>query len=145
VTRVDVTHRQDYYAVYECVFTERGKRKTCFVSKDTAQYIISGIETTPRQRLMDYIEQDCNYDHIDHLVKFSNMDVSSFADLVLEKAISNASYDTLLWLQGNVSCILDKTRDENGNGLLHQIFSFPHAARFSKNSVRVGRTSDGFC
>jgi hypothetical protein len=143
VTRVDVTRRQDFYAVYECIFTERGKRNTCFISEDTDQHIISGIEiSSPRQRLMDSIEQDCDYDHIDYLVKSSNMDVSSFVDLVQEKAILNASYDTLLWLQENVSCILAKIRDENGNGLLHQICSFPHAARFFKKAVQRQRSKN---
>jgi hypothetical protein len=84
VTRVDVKHRHDFYAVYECMFTERGKKQVCFISEDTDQHI-SGIETSPRQRLLDSIAQDCDYDHIDYLVKSSNMDVSSFVDLVLEK------------------------------------------------------------
>jgi hypothetical protein len=54
----------------------------------------------------------------------------AFRELLVSKAIECASYDALLWLQENAKVDLEKIRDAENNGLLHQIAKSPHAERF---------------
>lgn len=103
VTGVDITGRKDYYATYECTFFDQKKVRMCHVLKDDDEHIASPF-STPRQRLMfDAIEQDCRYSHLDALVSSSDLDVGSFRDLLVSKAIVSGSYDALLWLQKNAA------------------------------------------
>ena len=105
------------------------RKRPAHILEDTDEYVAS-VKSSPRERLMDAIEQDCSYEHINHLVKTFNMDVVPFRDLLVSKAIESASYGALLWLQENASVNLIRVRDSNGNGLLHQIAKSPHAERF---------------
>ena len=66
-----------YYAVYKCTFMENDKRRTCYIVKDDDQHVAS-ITASRRERLMEAIEQDCHYEHIDYL--YTGMDVMPFRD-----------------------------------------------------------------
>ena len=68
ITRVDIVGLRDHYAVYECSFMDRNKTKKCFILKDNDEHVASS-NASPRQRLLEAIEQDCAYQHIDFLVK----------------------------------------------------------------------------
>ena len=129
ISRVDIVGRSDYYAAYECSYIDGKRSRKCHILMDSDEHITS-LTSSPRERLFEAIEQDCSYRHIDDLVTPSALDVMAFRDVLVSKAIENASYSALLWLQENVELDLTRVRDTNGNGLLHQIAKSPHAERF---------------
>jgi hypothetical protein len=92
--------------------------------------------------LFEAIEQDCDYGHIDYLVKSFKMDVMVIKDLLLSKAIDSCSYDALLWLQENASVDLKRIRDGGRNCLLHQIARSPYAEHFFWKAGFVDRFKD---
>jgi hypothetical protein len=98
---------------------------------------IAGTDAGPRQRLFDAIDQNCNFAHLNHLVSTSTLDVSSFRDLIVARAIQACSYDALAWIQDFLKINLDNIRDANGNGLLHQISALPNAARFFERAAYI--------
>ena len=137
IIAVDVSKPQMNYAVYECSF---GKALTCRIFEDTDEYI-SRADADPRERLFDAIEQNCGRKHLDFLCNQFNIDVLTFKDLVVAKAIESASLEALSWLQ--LSCEIDvqSMKDECGNNFLHQIAKSSHAARFIRKAGR-GRYGD---
>jgi hypothetical protein len=44
---------------------------------------------------MDAIDQRCNYEHIDYLVTTTLIDVNTFRDLLVARAIQSCSYDAI--------------------------------------------------
>jgi hypothetical protein len=110
ITRVNIDRLRDYYAVYECSYKDRNKHRKCYILKDDDQHVASP-DARPRLRLLEAIEQDCDYEHIDYLVTSFNMEVMVIKDILLSKATENGSYDALLWLQENASVDLKRIRD----------------------------------
>jgi hypothetical protein len=134
ITAVDVSKCGMNYAVYECSF---GKKKefACRILDDNDENI-ARADADPRERLFDAIEQDCSRDHLIFLCSYFGMDVSTFRDLVVAKAIEFASYQALSWLQNDCNIDVLSMRDELGNNLLHQIAKSSHATRFIREAGR---------
>lgn len=116
VTGVDIISQVDYYAVYECSFNISGKTRVCYILKDDDKHI-AHVDTNPRERLFGAVEQDCTLGHLEYLANFHSIDVSTFRDLVLAKAIEFASYHTLLWLKNefSVDCTFLTHHQQNGS------------------------------
>jgi len=129
VSGVDILSRSDFYAAYKCEFQHSGRVATCFIAQDDDSHI-AALDSNPRDRLMEAIEQGCDYDHIDAIVKDHDIDVSAFQAIVLARAVEYGNYWALLWLREFVSVDLHTLRDNAGNNILHKIASSPHAARF---------------
>lgn len=123
VTNVDeLTGQRGLHAAYTCEFVDievKDKPFHVVICKDNDEHIAS-IHASARERLFDAIEQHCSFYHLRYLVESSNMDVS----LIVE----HASYNALLWLKKDLN--LGKIRNDNGDGLLHQIAKSTHAERF---------------
>ena len=79
---------------------------------------------------MDAIEQNCDMDHFNYLLDEYDIDVSTFQDLVLSKAIEFGNYWVLLWLQEKASVDFLNREDVDGNTLLNQISLSSHAENF---------------
>jgi Ankyrin repeats (many copies) len=107
-----------------------------YIYKDTDEWIASA-DAGPRQRLFDAIDQNCSCAHLNHLVSASNIDVSSFRDLIVSHAIQACSYDALAWIQDSLKVDLDKIRYASGNSLLHQISALPKAVRFFERAAYI--------
>lgn len=119
IMRVDIVGLQNYYAVYECSYTDQKRARICHVLEDSDEHVASPSATT-RERLFDAIANDCGYDHLDTLIKTSDMDVIAFRDLLVSKAIESGSYNALLWLQENAEVTLTLVRDAENNGLFRR-------------------------
>lgn len=55
MTKVDITGRDDSYFAYECSIGNKNKSK-CYIYKDIDENI-AAIDTEPRKRLFEAIEQ----------------------------------------------------------------------------------------
>ena len=137
ITAIDIVGLE-YYATYECAFNIAGKQYLCHITKDDDEHIALK-DADPRRRLFDAIEQDCSRSHLKDLVTTYSIDVTTFRDLVITKALDCASYQALSWLQHD--CRIDVLHfiDENGNNLLHKIACSPNAARFIKEAMKVSK------
>jgi hypothetical protein len=132
VVQVDV-----FGMTYKCSFLGlRNRLTTCFLIGDDDEHICR-LDATPRERLMDAIDQRCSYAHIDYLVSTTQIDVTSFQDLLVARAIQSCSYDAIWWLQDKTSIELVRVVDTNGNGVLHQISMKSQAAAFFKRASEV--------
>jgi hypothetical protein len=119
---------------YECSFLGlRNRLTTCFLVGDDDEHICK-VDATPRERLMDAIDQHCSYAHIDYLVTTTQLDVTSFQDLLVARAIQSCSYDAIWWLQDKTTIDLVRVVDTTGNGVLHQISMKPQAAIFFRRA-----------
>ena len=98
VTARDITGLESYYISYECSFDIAGKQYLCHITKDDDEHI-ANINASPRKRLFDAIEQDCSRTHLIYLTTTYSIDVFTFRDLVIAKALDCANYQTLSWLQ----------------------------------------------
>jgi hypothetical protein len=95
VAKVDCFGLNGPYAVYEVSFVGPRNRITiCRITVDDDQHICR-VDATPRERLMDAIDQRCSYAHIDYLVSTTELDVTSFRDLLVARAIQSCSYDAI--------------------------------------------------
>eukprot|EP00956_Cyclotella_meneghiniana_P006796 scaffold9097_cov38-Cyclotella_meneghiniana.AAC.2 len=119
VLQTDVTGRHDCYCVYECSFGSKGKSK-CFITQDDDEHIAM-VKFDPRERLLEAISQDCTPHHLSYLAESYSIDVSTFRDMVVDKAIKYGSYNTFIWLQESYSFDIHTVLDASGNNLLHQI------------------------
>lgn len=128
VVGIDITGMA-FYAAYSITFEREGKQYSCFITKDDDEHI-AGYGSDPRKRLFDAIEQDCTVLHLMYIVETFNIDVASFRDLALAKAMEFASYRALAWL--GHCCNIDALHfeDDRGNNLFHKIASSPNAAGF---------------
>ena len=90
VLRSDVSGRKDCYCVYECSFGSKGKSK-CFITQDSDEYIAT-VNFDPRDRLLDAISQDCTPHHLSYLAETYSIDISTFRDMVVDRAIEYGSY-----------------------------------------------------
>jgi hypothetical protein len=129
IVKVDLFGQQ-YYSVYEVSFVgPRNRRTTCAIISDDDEHICRA-DATPRERLLDAIDQRCNYAHIHQIVTTTERDITNFQDLLVARAIQSCSYSAIWWLQDNTNIDLVRVVDTHGNGLLHQICMKPQAARF---------------
>ena len=120
------------FAYYECNCTlASGKTLTCHILKDDDEHVANS-SSSPRERFLDAIEQNCSLDHLDYLTNTleGGMDVSTFQSIVLKHAIATASYNGLLWLEKCLDIDLNQVEDEHGNALLHQIAKNPNVMSF---------------
>jgi hypothetical protein len=51
--------------------------KRCHILKDTDEHVASPT-SSPRERLLESIEQNCSYDHLDYLIKCFGLDCHGF-------------------------------------------------------------------
>ena len=86
---MDVVGLPYYYAVYECSYADRNRIRACHIINDDDQNVAS-LKFSPRQRLFEAIEQECNYEHFDYRIKSFNVDFMAFRDLLVSKAILRA-------------------------------------------------------
>ena len=122
---------------YQCSFLGlRNRLMTCFLIGDDDEHICR-VDATPRERLMDAIDQRCSYAHIDYLVTSTQLDVTSFQDLLVARAIQSCSYDAIWWLQDKTTIELIRVVDTTGNGVLHQISLRPQAAVVFRRASEV--------
>jgi hypothetical protein len=134
---VDALGQYGPCALYEVSFTGPLNRRTlCDIRDDNDEHICR-VDATPRERLLDAIDQRCSYAHIDYLVNATRLDVTSFQDLLVARAIQSCSYDAIWWLQDKTNIELVRVVDTTGNGLLHQISMKPQAARFFERANEV--------
>lgn len=119
IKEVAVLDANKDYAVYTCSYWD-SRRETCSIVRDDDEHI-AAVNATPRERLFNAIEYDCSYDHLDYLIRNFELDVTSFQDLAISKAIEFGSYEALLWLQENNGVILSTIRDAEGNTYLYQM------------------------
>jgi hypothetical protein len=129
VTARDITGLEYYYISYECSFDIAGKQYLCHITKDDDEHI-AHANASPRKRLFDAIEQDCSRTHLIYLTTTYSIDVFTFRDLVIAKALDCASYQTLSWLQYDCKIEVLHYKDDGGNNILHKIASSSNAARF---------------
>jgi hypothetical protein len=128
----------DYFGMaYECSFLgPRNRLTTCFLIGDDDEHVCK-VDASPRERLLDAIDQCCNYYHIDYLVTPTELAVTSFQDLLVARAIQSCSYDAIWWLQNNTTINLVRVVDTNGNGLLHQTSMKSQAAIFFRRASQI--------
>jgi hypothetical protein len=137
VVRVDVVGLNGPYAVYEVSFVGPRNRRTIYgITVDDDEHICR-VDATPRERLMDAIDQRCSYAHIDYLVSTTELDVTTFQDLLITRAIQSCSYDAIWWLKDKTTTDLVRVVDTNGNGVLHQISMKPQAASFFERASEL--------
>ena len=91
VLQTDVTGRYDFYCVYECSFGSKGTSK-CYITQDDDEHIAM-VKFDPRERLLEAISQDCTPHHLSYLAESYSIDISTFRDLVVDKAIKYGSYN----------------------------------------------------
>ena len=134
VTAVDVSKGAEdiIVAMYECSF---GKGLSCLILDDSDEGI-SSVNANPRERLFDAIEQNCSREHLGFLCRHFDIDVSTFSDLVVSKAVESASLQALSWLQNECKLDVLSFKDELGNNLLHLIAKSAHATRFIREAGR---------
>jgi len=138
MTRHSASTYTVWHGRYACTFLHKGKEFHCHIVTDNDEHVAKADKKkNPRARLMDAIEQDCSLGHIDYLIKAFDIDVASFQELVLLKAIEYASYNALLWLQDNLDINLDDLRDENGHYLMYQLAKSRDFMRFMKRLVEI--------
>lgn len=137
VTAIDILGLE-YNATYKCVFDGAGKQYSCHVTKDDDEHI-ARKDADPRSRLFEAIEQDCSRSHLKYLATTSSIDVTTFRDLVITKALDFASYQALSWLQHECSIDVLHFKDKRGNNFLHKIAYSSNAARFIKEAGRVSK------
>lgn len=125
--------RGGYCGAYECTFEIGAKVHTCLIREDNDEHV-AHVDADPRKRLFDAIEQRCSRKHLNYLKEEFNIDVATFRDLVLAKAIEFASYHALLWLQEDCDINVLRIRDESGNNLLHMIAKSPNAIHFIRDA-----------
>jgi hypothetical protein len=143
IVRVDVSGQYDPCPVYEVSFMgPRNRRTTCDIRDDNDEHICR-IDATPRERLLDAIDQCCSYAHIDYLVTATELDVTTFQDLLVGRAIQSCSYDAIWWLQDKTNIELVRVVDTNGSGILHQISTKPQAVRFFERTSEVECENEG--
>ncbi|KAL7552189.1 hypothetical protein ACHAWF_015404 [Thalassiosira exigua] len=128
VVSVDITGIE-YYAAYECAFKNNRKEYSCHVVKDDDKHIAKS-DANPRTRLFDSIEQACGREHLIYLVDTFNIDVTTFRNLVISKALQHTNFHALSWLQCDCNNDVMDIKDVSGNNLLHMIASTSHAVRF---------------
>ena len=109
VLQTDVTGRHDCYCVYECSFGSKGKSK-CYITQDDDEHIAM-VKFDPRERLLEAISQDCTPHHLSYLAESYSIDVSTFRDMVVNKAIEYGSYNVRYasfhaYLNGVISLIV---------------------------------------
>ena len=136
VTARDVTGLEYYYISYECSFDIAGKQHLCHITKDDDEHI-AHANASPRKRLFDAIEQDCSRTHLIYLTTTYSIDVFTFRDLVIAKALDCASYQTLSWLQYDCKIDVLHYKDDGGNNILHRIASSSNAAHFIRTAGRL--------
>jgi hypothetical protein len=141
ITRVDIVGLKDNYAVYECTFMDRHQTKKCLILEDDDSHV-ARLGVSPRQRLLDAIEQHCAGVHITYLVTTFDMNVMAFRDLLVTKATESGNSYALFWLQENASVDLERIRDAEGNGLLHQISRMPFFEQMSIVEIIKERLGD---
>lgn len=138
VTRVDfVNTNADAYAAYLC--TTEVAPEVCVVSDDDEH--ICAEDAKPRDRLLESIDQDCSYDHIDFLVKSYDIDVIPIRDMLFRRAMEQGSFHALRWLEENADLPMWKPRFANGNTILHQMATSPFAQRFLRGFHSYSRDS----
>jgi hypothetical protein len=136
VTNVDRCAAGRSYASYECSFQVGAKSYSCSIWEDDDEHIALA-DTDPRKRLFDAIEQDCSRLHFIYLTTHFKIDVATFRDLVVMKAIEFASYDALAWLENDCKFSFKGVTDEDGNNFLHMIAKSPFASRFIKKAGKM--------
>ena len=136
ITATHVSREGVDYAAYECSFHVGKKSYSCLIIRDDDEHIAQ-VDAEPRTRLSDAIEQGCNRSHFQYLAMHFNINVSTFRDLVIAKAIEFASYQALLWLQHDCDVDVLHLKDEAGNNLLHMIAQSKHAALFIREAARM--------
>jgi hypothetical protein len=124
------------YASYECSVQVGAKSYSCIIWYDDDESIALA-DADPRKRLFDAIEQDCSRLHFIYLTTHFKIDVATFRDLVVTKAIEFASYDALAWLENDCKFSLKGVKDEDGNNFLHMIAKSPLAARFIRKAGKM--------
>lgn len=95
VLRSDVTGKYECYCVYECSFGSKGKSK-CYITQDNDEHIAM-VNFDPRDRLLDAISQDCTPHHLSYLAETYSIDISTFRDMVVDRAIEYGSYHVSLY------------------------------------------------
>lgn len=133
ITEVDICEVGKDYAPYVCSFQVGAKSYSCIIWDDNDENIALA-NADPRKRLFDAIEQDCTRLHFIHLTTHFKIDVTTFRDLVLMKAIEFASHDALAWLENDCKFSLKSVKDEDRNNFLHMIAKSPFAARFIRKA-----------
>eukprot|EP00934_Nitzschia_sp_Nitz4_P003879 Nitzschia sp. Nitz4//scaffold167_size49223//10984//18384//NITZ4_007032-RA/size49223-processed-gene-0.31-mRNA-1//-1//CDS//3329538266//3869//frame0 len=145
VSNVDIIGLSDLYAVYECEMRWKGGKKLVFyVEFDTDEHICSE-SSSPRDRLLDAIKQDCCFEHINGLVDEFNIDVSLIHDLVLSTAIEYGSFATLLLLEEKDKDLrLADIEYPNGNYLFHELAKSPCCLTLLKGMAKISFQRDYF-
>jgi hypothetical protein len=82
---IGVSDSKDGYRIYRCSSGSE-ERYTCRILKDDDEHIAKS-SADPRERLFEAIEQDCSRKHLSYLQSFYSIDVLSFRDLIVDKAI----------------------------------------------------------
>jgi ankyrin repeat protein len=134
VTKVDIFGRRDFYSPYQVEFMTGRQRETCFILEDTDECICRA-DVTPRERFFDAVEQGCDISHLKYLVLEFSLDVASFTELVLAKAIEHASYEALLFLQKEFGLDVIESNDSQGRTLLHLIAASTKASHFIEKAI----------
>jgi hypothetical protein len=98
-----------------------------FVWIDTDEWIAKA-DAGPRQGLFDAIDQNCSYEHLKYLVTSTNLDSSSFCDLIVSRAITACSYDALAWIQNEMKVDLSQIRDATVFFTRFQLCQTPHVS-----------------
>jgi len=129
VVAVDVEGMSDFYAAYKVRFFQNGSPQTCYILEDDDAHIADPT-ATPRQRLLDAIEQDLRPEHLDYIVESFEIDVDCIQCLLVTAAIRSASYFGLIWLTRMQFVDLKTFQDEQGNGPLYLICTSPNSERF---------------
>ena len=91
IVRVDCFGLNGPYAVYEVSFLgPRNRRTICGITVDDDEHICR-VDASPRERLIDAIDHRCSYAHIDYLVSTTELDVTSFRDLLVARRFKAAA------------------------------------------------------
>jgi len=125
---VDVVH-VDGYGVYEINFHGRGRIQRCFIWKDTDEYVAS-VTRTPRERFLDSIEQDCDYEHFQYLVTAFSLDMVPIRDQVIERSFHFACYGSLLWIFDSGADLEDYAKSKWKRDFNFGVAQSKHAARY---------------
>ena len=126
----------EYTCEYTCEYVSGKKskrhKKLCKICNDNDDHI-TAINSPPRQRLLDAIQQNCEYEHFCTLIESTKLDVLTFKDLIIEHSIAAANYGSLLWLQEHANVNLSSISDSTcGGGFLHRIVKSPNSHLFFK-------------
>jgi len=125
VVERDLLGLNETYAVYKCISeSDVGLPQVYYITKDIDECIGTKDKSKGLERFLESIEQGCSYDHLDFLEKQYDLDLSNDAELILERALNNGSFETLRWLDEKLQV------DPQIDNLFQQMATSPNAERF---------------